>query len=59
MKAAKNRLFVMWLMFGIKRKWITGPVCDTHEWLDMVTEEELNELDEDGEPCIFVLRVLR
>lgn len=49
----------MWLMFGIKRKWITGPVCDTHEWLDMVTEEELNELDEDGEPCIFVLRVLR
>jgi hypothetical protein len=54
--STKSKLFSIWLNFGVKRKWVTYPVCDTHEWLDM-TEEELDEFDEGGDPCILAIRV--
>jgi hypothetical protein len=52
----KSKLFWMWLNFGMNRKWITKPVCSTHEWFDQ-TEEELKEWDEGGDPCIVAIRV--
>jgi hypothetical protein len=54
--STKGKLFSIWLNFGVKRKWVTYPVCDTHEWLDM-TEEELDQFDEGGDPCILAIRV--
>jgi hypothetical protein len=52
----KSKLFWMWLNFGMNRKWISGPVCSTHECFDQ-TDEELKEWDEGGDPCIVAIRV--
>ena len=48
--------FEKWLDKGIKNKWITEVVCDTHEGPEL-TEEEAKEFDEGGDPCIPVIRV--
>lgn len=52
----KSKLFWMWLNFGMNRKWISKPTCNTHEWNDMTTEE-WEEFDEGGDPCITVVRI--
>jgi hypothetical protein len=52
----RNKLIWTWLWFGMKRNWISAPVCSTHDWVDQ-TEEELEEFDEGGDPCITVVRV--
>lgn len=52
----KSKMFWMWLNFGMNRKWISAPTCSTHEWLDM-TEEELEEFDEGGDPCVTAVRI--
>ena len=52
----KSKIFWIWLNFGMKQNWISAPTCSTHEWLDM-TEEELEEVDEGGDPCIIAIRV--
>ena len=51
-----NWLYIYWLRFGIKRKWIAAPVCATHDGVPNTEEEDL-EWDEGNDPCQVVLRV--
>lgn len=48
--------FEEWLKIGREKKWISEPVCETHEGLPM-TKEELDAWDEGGDPCIHALRL--
>jgi len=52
----KSKMFWVWLNFGMNRKWISPPACNTHEWLNM-TDEEMAEFDEGGYPCITAVRI--
>ena len=52
-------LFYKWLGFGIKRNWITKPLCATHEGTyEYESEESRREWDEGGDPCTHVLLLL-
>jgi hypothetical protein len=48
--------FDEWLKIGRENKWISKPVCETHDGLPM-TKEELDVWDEGGDPCIHALRL--
>ena len=45
-----------WLQFGIAQGWCSQIVCDTHDGLPQ-TEEEQNEWEEGGDPCIPGVRM--
>lgn len=45
-----------WLQVGIDNNFCTPPVCDTHDGAPR-TEEEENEFEEGGDPCITVVRI--
>lgn len=45
-----------WIELGVKNKFCSKPICNTHEGPPM-SEEELNEFDEGFDPCIHVIRV--
>jgi len=48
--------FDEWLLVGIGKGWVSPVVCQTHDGVPMMPEEE--EAWEDGwDPCIPVLRV--
>lgn len=47
--------FYDWRDYGIKQRWITKPICVTHDWFE-VTDEESEMLDADEEVCIFASR---
>jgi hypothetical protein len=52
----KVRVFWWWIEFGVKRGWISRPVCATHEGVPCTEEEE--ERWEDGDdPCQHVVRL--
>lgn len=48
-----------WLNIGIESGFVTEELCVTHIGynIDALNEEQLKELDEDEDPCIFVLQV--
>lgn len=47
-----------WYQIGVMNKWITPPICVTHD--DPLTDEELEDiLLEGNDPCIPVLRLLK
>lgn len=48
--------FDEWLDVGRKKGWISPGVCATHDGLPM-TDEEMAEFDEGGDPCLPALRV--
>ena len=48
--------FDTWLAFGVDHKWAMYPVCYMHDGVP-TTEEEENEMEEGGDPCIHVIRV--
>lgn len=51
--------FYDWLQQGVDKGWITDPYCDTHEgYYDSLTEEEIAEFEEGGDPCIVAVRIL-
>ena len=53
-------LFIKWLEFGISRKWITKPICNTHEGTyEYEDEDNRREWDEGGDPCAYVLLVIK
>ena len=55
-----NWLFFKWLDFGVKRKWITKPICNTHEGTyEYEDEDNRREWDEGGDPCAYVLLVIK
>jgi hypothetical protein len=52
-------MFNYWLRFGIKKGWVSKPFCSTHDGgLEYYNEEELEELEEGGDPCQVVVVVL-
>jgi hypothetical protein len=48
--------FDEWVEEGYIRGWIGAPVCNTHDGTP-ISEEELAEFDEGGDPCVHVLRL--
>ena len=48
--------FEIWLKNGFDRGWVSDVFCNTHDGSPM-TEEEMQEWDEGGDPCSFQVRV--
>ncbi len=53
-------MYRLWLMYGIKRGWVSEPYCNTHDGnYSYMTEEELEEWEQGGDPCHTVMSVLQ
>lgn len=48
--------FDAWLQYGRDQRWITVPVCSTHDGIPL-TKQEIEQVDNGGDPCIHVLRL--
>lgn len=48
--------FSDWVLYGAGKGWISMPICDTHEGLPLMPEEEL-EIEDGFDPCIVGMRV--
>ena len=46
-----------WLTLGITAGYCSAPVCSTHDGVPMTAEEEA-EVDDGGDPCVPVVRLL-
>ena len=52
-------VYRFWLAYGMKRGWVSEPYCMTHDGnLAYMTEEELAEWEEGGDPCHTVMSML-
>ena len=49
--------FEIWLQNGIDRGWITEPFCNTHDGDPYMSEEELQEWEDGGDPCQVVFKI--
>ena len=49
--------FEIWLDNGIDRGWITEPFCNTHDGDPYMTEEEMQEWSDGGDPCQEVFKI--
>jgi len=50
--------FGVWLTNGIERGWISEPYCHTHDGgYQFMSEEEIQEWEDGGDPCEHVLRI--
>lgn len=47
-----------WLQVGIDNGWVTEPFCHTHDGDPYMTEEEEQEWEEGGDPCMPVVKLL-
>jgi hypothetical protein len=47
-----------WMEFGIQKGWITEPFCNTHDGDPYMTEEEEEEWEQGGDPCLPVVKFL-
>lgn len=45
-----------WIEYGIKNKFCSAAVCNTHEGLPQ-SDKELDEWDQGGDPCVYGLRL--
>jgi hypothetical protein len=52
-------LYELWLKLGLKKQWITVPFCDTHEGYLNLTDEQIEEFDDGGDPCVVVMQLLK
>lgn len=51
--------FGIWLRNGIERGWISDPYCNTHDGGDQyMSEEEVQEWEDGGDPCCHVVRLM-
>jgi len=48
--------FDSWIKYGADSGWISDVFCNTHDGPPM-SEEEMQEWDEGGDPCSFHVRV--
>lgn len=48
--------FDIWIKNGVSRGWISDVFCNTHDGAPM-TEEEMQEWEEGGDPCSFQVKV--
>jgi hypothetical protein len=49
--------FDIWMNNGIDRGWISPVFCNTHEGDPYMTDEEMQEWDDGGDPCMFVFKL--
>ena len=55
----EDQEFGIWLTSGLERGWISDPYCNTHDGgYEYMSEEEIAEWDEGGDPCCHVVRLL-
>jgi hypothetical protein len=47
-----------WLQVGVTNKWVSPAFCNTHDGDPYMTEEEEQEWNNGGDPCMFVIKVL-
>jgi hypothetical protein len=45
-----------WLDLGIRKKWCSEMVCDTHQGVPR-SDNEWQEWDDGSDPCAFVVRL--
>lgn len=50
--------FLDWMAFGVSQGWITEPFCNTHDGDPYMTEEEEQQWEDGGDPCLPVVKVL-
>lgn len=50
--------FSIWVQNGIERGWISDGFCNTHGGDPYMTEEEAQEWEDGGDPCMFVFKLL-
>lgn len=48
--------FEAWLKHGVEMGWCGPAVCNTHDTMPM-SEPEVAEFDEGGDPCIHIIRL--
>jgi hypothetical protein len=46
-----------WVEVGVEMGWVSSPYCETHDGSPL-SEAEMTEFDEGGDPCIVALRLL-
>lgn len=51
--------FAEWLQKGIDEGWVSDPFCNTHAGDPYMTEEEEQEWENGGDPCLHVLKLLQ
>jgi hypothetical protein len=47
-----------WLDLGISNKWISNPFCNTHDGDPYMTQEEDEEWERGGDPCMPVVKLI-
>ena len=47
-----------WVQYGLDQGWISEPFCYTHDGDSYMTEEEVNEWEDGGDPCCPVFKIL-
>lgn len=47
-----------WLDFGIEKGWVSPSFCHTHDGDPYMTDEEAQEWEDGGDPCMFVIKIL-
>lgn len=53
---AEHEDYLDWLGVGLEKKWISAPVCATHNGLPMTADEE-DEVDLGYDPCVLAIRL--
>ena len=53
-----NDLFHEWLGVGMRNGWVSPPFCFTHDGDSYMTEEEMKDWEEGGDPCCHVVKFL-
>ena len=57
-KNLNEKDFWDWLQIGIDNDWITKTFCMTHDaGYEQMTDEEMQEWENGGDPCMTVTRV--
>jgi hypothetical protein len=50
--------FQIWFNNGVDRGWISEMTCATHDGIEPISQEEIDEWEKGGDPCQFVVRIL-
>lgn len=55
----EEKEYFEWLNLGITRKWISEPFCYTHDGDPYMSITDQQELEDGGDPCSPVLKLLQ
>ena len=59
MNEANEVAYLDWLKQGVQNGWVSEPFCNTHDGDPYMTEEEEQEWENGGDPCLFVVKLLQ